>query len=256
MVGNKEFSEEYEKAKTVLETFPFSRFKICSESEDSFSFSFLAIGETYYCEVKIPDDYPASPIIWSFSVNGQSEERYNRLYRDTDCREMPFTAQFQQIVIDMYTFCHHDIPKEYITIDPEFAEHYLKLISPIKGKIDDLMHKHLKPEKMAEEELVEWSDMFLSFLSRNYPLNRKKNANEVTYIVDNIGRSLVENYGACIKEDQVNREQEERIKKYLPKPSSSKKKKSKSKSKSPAVAGVETVRDKVMKENISDSNQN
>lgn len=117
------------------------------------------------------------------------------------------------------------------------------------------MHKHLKPEKAAEEELVEWSDMFLSFLSKNYPLNRKKNADEVTYIVDNIGKSLAGNYGVCFKEDQGNREQEERIKKYLPKPSSSKKKKSKSKSKSPAVAGVETVKDKVVKENISDSNQ-
>ncbi|VUZ39068.1 unnamed protein product, partial [Hymenolepis diminuta] len=198
----------------------------------------------YYCEVKIPDDYPASPITWSFSVNGQSEERYNKLYKDTDCREMPFTAQFQQIVIDMYTFCHHDIPKEYITIDPDFAEHYLKLISPIKGKIDNLMHKHLKPEKVAEEELVEWSDMFLSFLSKNYPLNRKKNVDEVTYIVESIGKSLIENYGVCInEEDEVNREQEERIKKYLPKPTSSKKKKSKSKSKSPVVAGVETVKD-------------
>ncbi|VDL61926.1 unnamed protein product [Hymenolepis diminuta] len=119
------------------------------------------------------------------------------------------------------------------------------------------MHKHLKPEKVAEEELVEWSDMFLSFLSKNYPLNRKKNVDEVTYIVESIGKSLIENYGVCInEEDEVNREQEERIKKYLPKPTSSKKKKSKSKSKSPVVAGVETVKDKATKENISESKRN
>nr|CDS30734.1 hypothetical protein HmN_000309800 [Hymenolepis microstoma] len=222
MVGNKKFREEYEKSKAVLDTLPFSRLKICAEKAHSFSFTFLAPNETYLCDVKIPTNYPDCSITWSFTMNGEPEERYNRLYSGTDCRDMPFTAQFQQIVIDMYTFCHHDVPEEYTKIDPEFADHYLKLISPIKTKIDNLMHKHLKPEKESEQELTQWTNMFLEFMIRNFPPSRKKNPEEVITVFNELGKQLLEDYKYYLKEEIAKREQEEKMKDDSPKPSSSK----------------------------------
>ncbi|VDO08129.1 unnamed protein product [Rodentolepis nana] len=247
MVGNRKFREEYEKAKAILDTLPFSRFKICAERAHGFSFTFLSSDETCFCDVKVPviyTNYPDSTITWTFTVNGEHEERYDRLYNGINCKDMNFTTQFQQIVIDMHTFGHHELPKEYKNIDPEFTDYYLKLIGPIKTKVDDMMFKHLEAEKQSEQELARWTDLFLEFLTKNYPPSRRKHPDEVLCIFHELGKHLSENFTTFLQERIMNQQQGKKINEDSPKPSSSK-------PKSP-VAAAAAVTDAAVSETAKD----